>query len=317
MKKIFLLTLFITFISLASYGQGRRYMSQFNHFQNYFNAGMTGYEGSTIKGFVRNQWSGFDGAPQLYYLSTELDFSEMRGDKDAALIGQNAVGVNFLSESYGAFLDTEIQATYAARIRVSRNANLRLGAAITYANSRLDGNSLNTEQANDPTVSQYLNSFANMGIVDFNLGLALTHQNYYIGYSMQNINQGSIRFGDVFFDKKPRVSVFQSGFRQAISSTVSIASHVMYRAQNDLPNHFEANIKGIFLDKIWLGVGHRVDYANNFTFGVVHNQIKLGYTHEIPTNKSYLIPQPTHEFIATFSLWRKYGKAGDDNLVIW
>lgn len=303
--------------SLTSFGQARRYMSQFNQFQNYFNAAMTGYEGSTVKGFVRNQWTGFDGSPQLYYLSTELDFSEMRGEQDAALIGQNAVGINFLSESYGAFLDTEIQATYSARIRVSQNANLRLGAAVTYANSRLDGNNLTTEQANDPTVSQYLNSFANMGLIDFNFGLALTHQNYYIGYSMHNINQGSINYGDVFYNVKPRVSVFQSGFRHSISSSVSIASHVMYRSQMDLPNHFEANIKGIFLDKIWLGVGHRVDYANNFTFGVVHNQIKLGYTHEIPTNKSYLIPQPTHEFIATFSLWRKYGNSGGDNLVIW
>nr|WP_083833705.1 type IX secretion system membrane protein PorP/SprF [Belliella baltica] len=134
---------------------------------------------------------------------------------------------------------------------------------------------------------------------------------------MENINQGSINFGDIFFDKKPRVSVFQSGFRHTISPVVSIASHVMYRAQDDLPNHFEANIKGIFMDKIWVGVGHRVDYANNFTFGVVHKQIKLGYTHEIPTNKSYLIPQPTHEFIATFSLWRKYGNGNDGDMVIW
>ncbi|SNS17924.1 type IX secretion system membrane protein, PorP/SprF family [Belliella buryatensis] len=317
MKKIFIFLFLSMTLNLDGFGQMRRYMSQFNQFQNYFNPAMTGYEGSNLKGFVRNQWAGFDGSPQLFYMSTELDFSEMKGMKDPSLVGKNTTGVTFLNESYGAFVDTEIQAAYAARVRLSRGTNLRLGASINYMHSRLDGNNLTTEQANDPTVAQYLNSFGNMSTIDFNVGLALTHENYYIGYSLQNANRGAINFGEVFVDRKPSVSIFQSGFRHTVSPSVSIASHFMYRSQIDLPNHFEANVKAILLDRIWVGAGHRVNYANNFTFGFVHQQIKFGYTHELPSQKGYLLPYATHEFIVTFAFWRKFGKSNENSLVIW
>ncbi|SHO65429.1 type IX secretion system membrane protein PorP/SprF, partial [Algoriphagus zhangzhouensis] len=68
--------------SQRGYSQSTKYISQFSHFQSYFNPGLTGYEGSTVRGFVRNQWSGFEGAPKTYFFSTELDFGELSGERD-------------------------------------------------------------------------------------------------------------------------------------------------------------------------------------------------------------------------------------------
>ena len=50
-------------IGTDSLAQNRKFVSQFSEFQSYFNPALTGYEGSVVRGFVRNQWGGIEGAP--------------------------------------------------------------------------------------------------------------------------------------------------------------------------------------------------------------------------------------------------------------
>ena len=108
MKK--LTTLFLALLlSLGTFAQSRKYMSQFSHLQGYFNPALTAYEGSMVKGLVRNQWAGWEGAPKSYFVSAELDFANLGGDSD---LGKNAVGVNLLNDEYGAFTESELQAAY-------------------------------------------------------------------------------------------------------------------------------------------------------------------------------------------------------------
>ena len=99
MKKLLLLS-FAILLSVASFGQSRKYMSQFSHLQGYFNPALTAYEGSMVKGLVRNQWAGWEGAPKSYFVSAELDFANLGGSSD---LGKNAIGVNLLNDEYGAF----------------------------------------------------------------------------------------------------------------------------------------------------------------------------------------------------------------------
>jgi hypothetical protein len=87
---------FLLLSGLTAQAQTRKNISQFSHFQSYFNPGLTGYEGSTVRGFVRNQWAGFEGAPKTYFFSTEIDFGEIAGEMDPALMGKNAISINLL-----------------------------------------------------------------------------------------------------------------------------------------------------------------------------------------------------------------------------
>jgi type IX secretion system PorP/SprF family membrane protein len=314
----FILGLILTMgITLESSAQTRKYFSQFNQLQSYFNPALTGYEGSIVRGLVRNQWTGFEGAPQTYFLSAEIDPMEMKGESEAALLGNTAAGLNLIHDNFGPFRQTELLLSYGARVRISRSTNLRLGVAANYNNIRLDGNNLTTEQANDPTVNSYINQYANMQILDFNAGFALTHQNYYFAYGVQNVASGRVNRGDVFIDKRPLVSVFQTGFKQTVSSQFSILTNFMYRIQSDLPTNFEANIKVMMMDKFWLGVGHRVSYANSYQLGFLMSNIKFGYAYEIPVSKSYLIPNPTHEFMVSFFLFRKGGVNSEAGTLTW
>jgi type IX secretion system PorP/SprF family membrane protein len=299
MKKLLLLS-FVILLSIASYGQSRKYMAQFSHMQGYLNPALTAYEGSMVKGLVRNQWAGWEGAPKMYFVSAELDFANLGGSSE---LGKNAMGVNLLSDEYGAFTETELILSYATRIQVSEKAGLRMGAGVNINSIRLDGTRLTTEQANDPTLAQYVGGFADMNIVDFNMGMSVTHPNYYVSYAVHNINQGSISSGDIFMDKKPRVGIAQAGYRNRFSENTTVIGNAMWRSQSDLPDNVELNLKMLFYDKFWIGAGHRVDYANNAQLGVLMGKVRFGYVYEWPMLQSYLLPNPTHEFMLSFRLF--------------
>lgn len=291
--------------------QSRKYISQFSQLQGYYNPALTAYEGSMVKGLVRNQWAGWEGTPKTLFVSAELDFADMGG---SGQLGKNAIGVNLLSDEYGAFRETELILSYSTRIRLSEQAGLRLGAGLNFNSIRLDGNSLTTEQGNDPIVMQYIGGFANMSVVDFNLGLALTHPNYYVSYGVHNVNKGSISRGDVFMDTKPMVNIVQAGFRNGLTENLMLIFNGMYRNQSDLPDNIELNMKFLFYDRFWLGAGHRVNYANNLQFGLVLDKFRLGYGYEIPILNSYLLPNATHELMLTFSV---FGTREGDRALIW
>jgi type IX secretion system PorP/SprF family membrane protein len=297
--------------------QTRKYVSSFSHFQAYFNPGLTGYEGSTVRGFVRNQWAGFEGAPKTYFISAELDFGELSGEEDPALMGKNAISVNLLQDNYGAFRENELMINYASRIRLTEKHNLRLGVGINYQSIRLDGNALTTEEQNDPTLSQYIGTFSDMQVVDFNLGMALTHSKYYISYGVHRANGGKIQSGDEFMDGYPAEQMVQAGFRESLNPNLSIIANGFFRSRKDLPNVVELNLKALFMDRIWIGAGQRINYATNLQIGILTKRLRIGYVYEFPLAGSYLLSNSTHEFTAVLKLFRDNAKKSPSDVLIW
>ena len=302
-RRCLIIGTFLVFCMVAeTFAQSRKYVSQFNHFQSYYNPGLTGYEGSALRGFVRNQWSGVEGAPKTYFVSLELDFGELGGLEDPALMGKNAASLNMLHDTYGAFRETELIGAYASRIRISDRHNLRLGAGINYLSVRLDGNALTSEQSQDATIGQYLGSFANMQIIDFNLGLALTHENYYLSYGMHNVNGGRLSSGDVFMDGKPVSMMVQAGYRHQFSQSITAIGNFFFRKQSGFADNTEINLKAMMLDTFWVGAGHRFNYANSLHVGYLRGNVRLGYVYEFPINSSRQFLGNTHEFMVVLKI---------------
>lgn len=304
-------------VAFTAEAQSRKHISNFSHFQSYFNPALTGYEGSTIRGFVRNQWSGFEGAPKTYFISAELDFGELGGEEDPALMGKNAVSANMLYDTYGAFRETELLLSYASRVRLTEHHNLRLGVGLNYQSIRLDGNSLSTEEQNDPTLGQYIGQFSNMNVVDFNLGIALTHAKYYVSYGMHRVAGGKITSGDEFMDGYPTAVMVQAGYRESISENLGVIFNAFYRSQKDMKDNLEFNLKALLMDRVWVGMGHRINYATNAQLGILTNRLRIGYLYEFSTGGGYNLPGNTHEFTAVFNLFRDNNRRSENQVLIW
>jgi type IX secretion system PorP/SprF family membrane protein len=226
--------------------------------------------------------------------------------------------LNLLHDTYGAFRENELLVGYASRIRLTKNHNLRLGAALNYQSIRLDGNSLTTEEASDPTLSQYVGTFSDMSVVDFNMGIALTHRNYYFSYGVQRINGGKISSGDQFMDGYSAEQMIQAGFRESLSPDMAVIVNGFFRSRKDLENLMELNIKVLAMNKFWVGGGHRIDYASNLQLGFLAKQLRLGYVYEFPTGKRNQMPGTTHEITASFKLFPLVrNKSNQYDVVMW
>jgi len=304
MKKQLLLISILLLIASGVNAQSRKYISQFSHLQQYYNPGLAAYEGSMIRGFVRNQWLGWEGAPKTYFISAELDFGQLAGETNPGLLGKNAMSLSVHHDTNGAFEETELILGYASRVRLSKTTNLRLGAGINYKTIRLDGNNLTTKQASDPTTGRYANTFANLAILDFNLGLALTHNNYYISYAVHNVNGGKLNKGEVLMEGIAVSGIFQGGYRNRISENIALATNVMWRTQENYRDNVEFNFKVLLMNQMWVGAGHRVSYANSFQLGFILGKTRIGYVYELPMMRSYLLPNSTHEFMLSYSLFK-------------
>lgn len=301
----------------ATPAQTRKFVSQFSHFQGYFSPALTGYEGSAVRGFVRNQWVGLSGAPKAYFLSAELDFGEVSGLSDPGLTGKNAMAMSVLSNTYGAFRENELIFSYASRIQLTNSHNLRLGVGVIHQSIRLDGNSLTFEEQNDPILGKFLGQFSEMQVTDFNVGLALTHEKYYLSYGVHRINGGQLTKGDKFIAAYPAETMIQFGVRESLTDQLALILNGFYRSRKDLPEVLELNLKALLMNKVWVGAGQRVNYATNFNFGILTEKMRIGYLYEIPSQKSYLLPGGTHEITAVLNLFKANEFPQRRNILIW
>jgi type IX secretion system PorP/SprF family membrane protein len=317
MKKYLLILLLVT-VSGQTFAQSRKYFSQFNTVPSYFNPALTAYGGSSLKGVVRNQWMGLDGSPSTTFFSGEVDFAELAGEDDPAMFGKNAVGANIMFDQHGPFAETDVTLNYATRVRLTSKHSLRLGAGLNYSSIRLDGGLFTAEQENDPVIGKYLGGFADMQMMDFHVGAAFTHRNYYAGFAMNHVNGGKFTRGDVFLPSRPYGYVAQAGYRESLTENLSVIGNVLYRYQEGLYENFELNVKALFADTFWLGAGHRSDHGNSVHFGVLLlHQFTVGYVFEYPTNPSHLLPGTTHEFVATLRLGRTHIRRDRKEILIW
>ncbi len=64
-------------------------------------------------------------------------------------------------------------------------------------------------------------------------------------------------------DGYPASSIIQAGYRNAVSDDLAVIFNAFYHSQKNMDDNIEFNFKALLKDKIWLGIGHRIDYAIN------------------------------------------------------
>lgn len=303
MKKY--LSFFLVFLGLAFHGlyaQSRKLISQYHALSGYFNPSLTGYGGSEIKALVRNQWGPLNSNPKSYFLGADVEFSDFSGKESSVVEGKNAMGFALLTDTHGAFRENQLLINYATRIRVAEKANVRLGAGVFYQGVKLDGNQLTFEQQNDPKLSEYLGKVSDQQFLDFNLGISLTHPNYYFGYSIQRINSGRISGGDSFLDRFPKEHMIQAGYRQDLSQDFEVSTDFLYRSWEGGRDILDFNLRLLMKKTVWLGFGHRFDFASNVQGGIKIKRLKFGYVYEFPSSTNYLLPGNIQEFMLSYQL---------------
>lgn len=313
--KNLILFICLLFLVLGASAQTRKHIANFSLFQQYFNPALTGYEGSMVKTYYRDQWAGFEDAPRTIFASVEMDLADMSAWRRTDVLktresdsfsrqagAKHAWGFSVLHDSFGPFGETQLNLSYASRVKLSEKLGLRAGAAFTYGFQRLNGNKLVLDQPGDAQFADYLNRQNRSGKFDMNLGVMLAGEDFYLGYALQDAAQGGITSGDNFLNNTFAMQhVAQAGFRRAVSDEIGLITNGIFRYDSHQQKTTEVQAKAVYQNSVWAGGGYRHNLAYTFNAGIRVNQFRFGYVHEIPTGDAR-IPKHTSEFMVTYNL---------------
>ncbi len=295
MKKT-ILSIFIASACVTTYAQNRKYVSSFSVFSQYYNPAFTGFDGSSVKSYYRDQWTGFDGAPKTVFISGEVNLDDYLttgeqspGEQVVKNGIRHAVGVYVLHDTYGPFAENQVYGTYRSGVNLTENLRLQAGAAIGYHSQKLNGNRLTAEDLGDPLMQKYSGLTSRAGRINMNLGLVLAGEDFYAGYAMQNI-MGKLGGNEtVFVGENNTVQyVLQGGYRKAVSDQVGVAVNGLFRYDTQQKETLEGQVKGVFYNTAWLGLGYRNSLAYTFSVGFRMKQVSMGYVYETPVGNSQM-----------------------------
>lgn len=284
MKKLLLLALLIVSVSGISYGQQDPQFSQ-----NMFNKLYTNpaYAGSSegICGTIlyRNQWTGFDGAPQTGLFSLDAPVNFLHGGLGLTILAADELG----------FENTfAVKLAYAFRFNIGQG-NLALGVDAGFLQKSIDGDF----QANDPDDPIIPTSSVSGSVLpDLGGGIYYNSDKLYLGASMSHILESEIDYGD-FTTQMARHYYFMGGYRIEFTPALSLTpsfhiKNVADQTQVDI----NANLQ--FNNRFWIGGSYRLEDAIVLMAGLnITPNLRLGYSYDLTTSDLKDYSNGTHEIM--------------------
>jgi len=225
----------------------------------------------------RNQWMGFDGAPETQTLSSHAPLKDEK----------NAVGLFIFHESIGVSDYTDVYANYAFRFQLGKGKiSLGLKAGVTffqgnYADIESDPDNLEL----DPILVNESEVFPNFGV-----GAYYYTDKFYFGFSVPKFLSYELRNSKKEMDIGPENYDFllTSGVLLRISDDLKVKPSFLFRYRLDDVYQVDISANAILFDIFWLGGSYRLDDDEDdevaFMFEYqLNDQIRAGAAYDFAT----------------------------------
>ena len=294
MKKttLIVLLLCIMCVDFATAQQDPQY-TQYMYNMNVVNPAYAGSKESlSITALYRNQWSGFDGAPETFTFSAHSPF----GDK----VG---LGLSAIKDELGPISETNVFVDFSYTLQLSESFKLALGikAGATFHDVGLID--LELQDPNDPFFSQDIsNTYPNVGA-----GAFLYTENFYLGLSVPNLlNSVHLDENGLKFGSETNHYFGTAGYVFQVSENVKLKPSVMVKSAFDAPISYDGNLNALFYEKFEIGASYRLDdsFSGMVGFQATPN-IRIGYAYDSVMSDLDAVASASHEVIITFDLFFK------------
>jgi len=261
------------------------------------------YSGSkdllSVMAVVRNQWVSLPGAPDTRTLSGHSP------------IGTTNMGLGFslLSDDIGPIKQTGFYTDYSYRLYFNNNRILALGlkAGVNFYDAGLTD--LTTNDPNDPV---FANDINRKFLPNFGVGAFFYTNKYYFGLSVPKLIQNTINENGVTIQNtsKEKMHVFfMSGYVFDVNRILKFKPSILAKYVNNAPASVDLSGTFVFYERLWLGTMFRIgDSLGGLLQLQVSNQIKIGYSYDLPVNKLGAYNNGTHEFMISYDFNPRSGR---------
>lgn len=297
-KLIYILTLFLSLLSLSLIAQQEAIYSQYMYNQLAINPAVAGSK-SAISGILihRNQWTGFKGAPttQSFTVHTPIDYNQ-----------KNGVGLQVYNDLLGSLNSIAVLGSYAYKLQFP-NSNLSFGLRGGMYNYSIRRDRLDYREDLD---NQSLINFSPKTVPGFDFGTYYYSKKYYLGISWDNLNKPNLFSSDkmqYLGNQMERHFFLLGGYTFKLNDMIVITPSTFIKYVKHAPINADINTNVTFLKVFALGISYRTSRGVAFlTEFVSSKSIRIGYSYDMMLAKRNLtVKNPTSEFYIAYDFAKK------------
>ncbi len=247
-------------------------------------------------GFIalaRQQWAGWDGAPQTYTFSMQ---APMRNERVA-------LGLNVISDKVGREKRFGLFGDYSYRVQVSEQTDLRMGikGGFTSYSHNLENYDL-YPGVNDP---MFQGEFDRKFMPNFGIGLFLSNERYYVGFSVPKLihNDFDTNINNYSVQAEMRHYFLEGGLVFDLGESVKFKPTFLTKTAWGTPLAADLTANFLLKEKLWLGASVRT----NESYGIIaqwifDNKLRIGYSFDFTTNNLQNYHNGSHEVMISYEM---------------
>ncbi len=254
----------------------------------------------------RQQWVGWDGAPASQSVTYQTKWSKSRDrfnpfgfiNKGQNTFSNVGVGAGFFHQSYGVFQLTGMHLDYSYHV-YSKKGHLSFGLSPSIF--QIGSSTILLADPNDPYLQNPIKSY----IVDFNAGVHYFNKLGYVGFSVVQLMNSSIKFGNYGYpqigDPSRNPDLARSAYayggyffelNRSLGLKIEPMAVVKYNAINGF--RFDLSTTVHLKDKFDAGLSYTVNGGLRVFTGVRLDNLSLRYLFEIPVSADIPNRYTTH-----------------------
>ncbi len=281
MKLPFVLILLI--VSLSAFAQQDPLYSQYINNPFVINPAYAGFnENLSATLSYRQQWTGFEGSPKTINANGNISL----------LNNKVGAGMMIVSDQIGNTEVTEIQASYAYRIKLDGAKTVSFGLQAGAANYKVNNSEVTAFDPGDPLFEGDVSETK----PTFGAGIILNSDRYFIGLSVPRMLESSFTNNGVVTTLYSQHYYAMASYIFFLSERVRFRPSVLSKLVSGSPASYDLNASFILYENYQAGV-----LTRNFnTYGLLlqaqlKDSFRLGYVFEVPASSSVGTNFTTHE----------------------
>jgi len=294
-KKILLSASFIISVAVG-FSQNQYHISQNMMYQPFINPSVIGSY-SNLNGalFYKNQWTGFEGAPEIGGFSVNSSIKN----------SNHSVGLTLINDKIGISNIKDLSIAYSYKLKFNDRNYLTLGIAGTMILMQSNLGQLDVIQSGDPVFQSDTKTFV---MPNAKFGAYYFRNKFYFGFAVPNILKNKIETtgiaaGITSFDAANIHYYLHSGYQFEINENWKSNTSILVKQVSGAPLQIGLNGQVVYRDFIGAGLSYRtskeliamVNYR-------INPQLKLGYAYDYNLDQIGSYSNGTHEIIVLFEL---------------
>ncbi len=303
-KSLALILLIVLINSKICHSQQSPQYSQYLQNSFVINPAITGVEDYLdITAAYRNQWTGFEGAPNTATISLNTPLyllkSKAKTNNETSFQG---VGAFVFADNAGPISQTGFYGSYAYHLKLSSDWSLSVGTFIGAQQFKYDSSeAILLQNPNDPIVQSFSGVQFDMG-----LGTYLYSKSFFLGLSVNNIfdnnipseNQNGVLTNDGRINRNYSLLM---GSRMELTDQWQFVPSTLLRAVEGAPIQWDIAAKFVYNNTIWFGTGYRNEDALIGLAGFnITESFLVSYSYDYSLNRFSGLQSGTHEILLSY-----------------